>query len=605
MEDTTMQNRCDDALLVMLLLQLDGQHLGGVHLRCRDAELSQRWLHLYRQGLPPSAPWRRMPLQISDERLLGGMDLEVSLQQGQAVYARGLLAEVHQGHLQINMAERMPPALSARLCAVLDQHQVNVNRDGVHAIEPSDFTVIAVDEGEEDEHIPDDLLDRLGFTLRLDRLRGLLDAESEISVQDIQTLRAQLDGKLAQLSISDDTLRALCGTAMALGLHSLRSSQQAVRVACLLAVLEDADEVTSEHASRAAQLVLAPRARQLPVSEEQPEPEAEEQPQQAQDQEDPQQQESEPEPQQPQDQQQDTDTGMDEMPEELVLAAAAAAIPEQLLDKLQLQMQQRRKPSGSQGSGGLQKGAQRGRPVGIGLAHNVARQRLHIPSTLKAAAPWQQLRRKTMTRPGEQSRLRIMPDDFRVQRFQQQRETTTVFVVDASGSQAAQRLAEAKGAVELLLADCYVRRDSVALIAFRGSSAELMLPPTRSLVRAKRTLAALPGGGGTPIATGLQAAAELAGSLQKRGQHVVIVVLTDGRANIGLDGQPGREQARTDAHVCARQLASLGCSSLLVDTSARARDEGKQLAEQLQAMYLLLPRVEAQRLSAAVMQVAA
>jgi len=600
MDDTTMQNRCDDALLVMLLLQLDGQHLGGVHLRCRDAELSQRWIHLFRQGVSPSAPWRRMPLQISDERLLGGMDLEVSLQQGQAVYARGLLAEVHQGQLQVNMAERMPSALSARLCAVLDQHEVHVNRDGVNAIEPSAFALIAVDEGEEDEHIPDDLLDRLAFTLRLDGLRGLMDAGSEISLQDIQTLKAQLDDKLAQLSISDDTLRALCGTAMALGLHSLRSSQQAVRVACLLAVLEDADSVTSEHASRAAQLVLAPRARQMPVSEEQPE--AEEQPQQQD-----QPQESAPQNDQEQDvdPQQDTDTGMDEIPDDLVLAAAAAAIPEQLLDKLQLQMQQRRKPSGSQGSGGQQNGAQRGRPVGIGLAHNVARQRLHIPSTLKAAAPWQKLRRKTMSRAGEQPRLHIMPDDFRVQRFQQQRETTTVFVVDASGSQAAQRLAEAKGAVELLLADCYVRRDSVALIAFRGSSAELMLPPTRSLVRAKRTLAALPGGGGTPIATGLQAAAELAGSLQKRGQHVVIVVLTDGRANIGLDGQPGREQARIDAHFCARQLAMLGCSSLLVDTSARARDDGKQLAEQLQAMYLLLPRVEAQRLSAAVLQVAA
>jgi magnesium chelatase subunit D len=93
------------------------------------------------------------------------------------------------------------------------------------------------------------------------------------------------------------------------------------------------------------------------------------------------------------------------------------------------------------------------------------------------------------------------PDDFRVTRYKQRSETTTIFVVDASGSAALHRLAEAKGAVELLLADCYVRRDRVAMIAFRGPGAELLLPPTRSLVRAKRSLAGLPGGGGTPLAS--------------------------------------------------------------------------------------------------------
>ena len=78
-----------------------------------------------------------------------------------------------------------------------------------------------------------------------------------------------------------------------------------------------------------------------------------------------------------------------------------------------------------------------------------------------------------------------------------------------------QRLAEVKGAIELLLVDCYVRRDSVALIAFRGKTAELVLPPTRSLARAKRVLAGLPGGGGTPIASGLEAALALADRVRR------------------------------------------------------------------------------------------
>ncbi len=137
-------------------------------------------------------------------------------------------------------------------------------------------------------------------------------------------------------------------------------------------------------------------------------------------------------------------------------------------------------------------------------------------------------------------------EDFRVSRFKQRSETTTVFVVDASGSSALHRLAEAKGAVELLLADCYVRRDSVALIAFRGRRAELLLPPTRSLVRAKRSLAGLPGGGGTPLAAGIDAALALADAMRRRGATPVVVPLTDGRANIARDGA-GRARAGADA----------------------------------------------------------
>ena len=106
--------------------------------------------------------------------------------------------------------------------------------------------------------------------------------------------------------------------------------------------------------------------------------------------------------------------------------------------------------------------------------------------------------------------------------------------MDASGSSALHRLAEAKGAIELLLASCYVRRDRVALVAFRGQSAELLLPPTRSLVRAKRSLASLPGGGGTPLAAGIDVSLLLADAVQRRGGTPTIVLLTDGRANVCL-----------------------------------------------------------------------
>ncbi|MFN9139762.1 MAG: VWA domain-containing protein, partial [Betaproteobacteria bacterium] len=161
------------------------------------------------------------------------------------------------------------------------------------------------------------------------------------------------------------------------------------------------------------------------------------------------------------------------------------------------------------------------------------------------------------------------------------------------------RLAEAKGAVELLLAQCYVRRDRVALVAFRGQGAQLLLPPTRSLTRAKRSLAQLPGGGGTPLAAGLEAAHTLVDGLQRRGESTVVVVMTDGRANIDRNGQPGREQAQADASAAARRLRMTGASTVLVDTSPRPQASARELAAAMCALYLPLPHADARQLSRA------
>ena len=138
--------------------------------------------------------------------------------------------------------------------------------------------------------------------------------------------------------------------------------------------------------------------------------------------------------------------------------------------------------------------------VNVSLIHGAEASRVGVP-----AAPWQPLRR-TMAG-ADPGRVIVTPEDFRVRQYRQKREKVVIFCVDASGSAALTRLAETKGAIELMLAEAYVRREQVALIAFRGDKAEILLPPTRSLVQAKRRLAALPGGGGTPLASGLVDAA--------------------------------------------------------------------------------------------------
>ena len=209
----------------------------------------------------------------------------------------------------------------------------------------------------------------------------------------------------------------------------------------------------------------------------------------------------------------------------MVLEATQASIPPGLLALLQAAGKPVRAGASAGKVGRAQKSTQRGRPVGIFAGKPGGGARPNIVETLRAAAPWQRLRREETARAGApraaQPRVLVRIEDFRVTRFEQRSESTTIFAVDASGSSALHRLAEAKGAIELLLADCYVRRDRVALIAFRGKTAELLLPPTRSLVRAKRSLAGLPGGGGTPLAAALDAAVALADAASPPGPDAV------------------------------------------------------------------------------------
>jgi magnesium chelatase subunit D len=220
--------------------------------------------------------------------------------------------------------------------------------------------------------------------------------------------------------------------------------------------------------------------------------------------------------------------------------------------------------------------------------------------TLRTAAPWQALRRRERA-VSDESQIIVRRDDLRVARRVACSETTIVFVVDASGSAALNRLAEVKGAVELVLADCYVRRDRVALIAFRGTTAEVILPPTRSLLRAKRALAGQPGGGGTPLATAIDAAVLLAVNEQRRGIAPMLVFLTDGHGNIARSGQPGRAAAEADALAAARAVRVASLGALVVDIAPRPQERARQLATAMGARYHPLPSVEATALSRAVL----
>ena len=598
-----------DAATIAALFAVDPAGLGGVALRAPACAVRDDWLALLRTLLPAKSPMRRVPLNTGDTALLGGLDLGATLQAGRPVALQGLLAQADGGVLVLAMAERMTVGAAARFGSALDSGEVLLQRDGLDSVLPARLGLVALDEGaDEDEQLPASLAERLAFHLRMD---GQVQEEEgpQWTHEEVQAARQ----RLGRVRMAPESVQALCAAAMALGIDSLRASLFAARAARAAAALAGSDTVEEEHIAVAARVVLAPRATRLP-----PAP-AEQETEPLQEDASPPEQSANPEPEAPpespqeaqaEQKQDDTDDANSQAPDpqelaERVLEAAQAAIPAGLLASLKIGALQRAKSPTSGSAGAEQKNALRGRPVGARKGEPRAGQRINVLETLRAAAPWQRLRRSTRPPANPQApRIVVRKEDFHVTRFRQLGQTTTVFVVDASGSSALNRLAEAKGAVELLLADCYVRRDSVAVLAFRGKTAETLLPPTRSLARAKRSLAGLPGGGGTPLASAIDAATALAGQIKRKGETPIVVLLTDGKANIARDGSPGRGPATSDALAAAIQLRATGVSALLVDTSPQPQSSAEQVAVAMGAQYLALPYGGAQSLNQAVRAVA-
>jgi magnesium chelatase subunit D len=583
-----------DALTIAALFAVDPAGLGGVAVHAHAGPVRDQWLAALRALRPAEAPWRRVPLHINDERLLGGLDLAATLQAGRPVAQRGVLSEADGGVVILAMAERVSAATAARLAAVLDTGEVSVARDGVALVNPSRIGIVALDESaHDDEHLPPALIDRLAFRLDLSAvsMRDAFDADAALPADAADEV-ARARALLPTVQIDDSLVDALCAAALALGIGSMRAALLALRVARAAAALDGRAAASQDDAALAARLVLAPRATRLPAPPSPEDDSAESPPEAESDADEEDQGEDVPD-----------DTALPDAPAEalddVVLEAAQAAIPAGLLAQLQLAEAAASRGQSAGRAGAVQQGRLRGRPAGVRRGEPRGGARLNLIETLRAAAPWQTLRQRELAADAPR-RIQVRAEDFHVTRFKQRSETTTVFVIDASGSAALHRLAEAKGAVELLLADCYVRRDRVAVLAFRGDTAELLLPPTRSLVRAKRSLAGLPGGGGTPLAAGLDAATALADAIRRGGATPVIVMLTDGRANVGRDGSRGRAVAEEHAQLAARQMRVARLTSLLVDTSAQPQESARRLAAEMGATYLALPYAGAAALSTAV-----
>jgi magnesium chelatase subunit D len=525
---------------VLALLALDPAGLGGLWLRGRAGPARAAVL----AALGPFGA--RLHPGLSDEALLGGADLAATLSAGRLVERPGLLAGAR---FVLTMAERCPAALAARLAQRLD-------RGGA--------ALVALDEAAaEGEGLPAALAERLGLFLDLD---GIGAGELQQLAPDPARLAAA-QAALAGLDAAA-AVRPLAAAAAALGIGSARAVLMALAAARGAAAWRGAAAVEEADLCTAAALVLAHRSALPPDAGPEAEPPP---PDQAAD--------------PPPDAGPGAESALSEIPPELLVAAAQAALPPGLVARLRSGGAAR--TAAGSGAGARRKGGARGRPLPARPGRPGGAARIDLIATLRQAAPWQSLRRARTGR-----RLTVLPADLRIRRFEDRTDRVLILAVDASGSLAMTRLAEAKGAVERILSEAYVTRDQVALVAFRGTGAELILPPTRSLVQAKRRLAGLPGGGGTPLAAGLRCALQTARQVRTRGLAPALAVLTDGKANVTLAGGPGRAQAMAEACAVARALAAAGVPALVIDTGLRPQPALAELARALAADLVALPRAD-------------
>ena len=593
-----------DAQTTAALLAIDPHGLGGICVKSQFGSIRDAWFAFLGTQISPNAHFQKIPLQIQDEQLLGGLDLEATLQYGKPVYSTGLLAKSHGGFIVLPMAERISPHTIAHILQVVDRGEVR-HPQNTAEFTPCAFGMIAFDEGiAPDESIHPRLAEHMAFEVRLDQL-GLNDCTDSLEITP--AVIAEAKKRLLEIECDASFIESLLQSAAAFGVDSIRAGLFAVRAAKALAALRNQDAVTEDEVVDAARLVLSHRATRMPSSREEQEPD-----ESADDAEPPneEQSKSEQDPQEQDDPNQNDDRDTDanepkenmEQPsaddlEDLLIEAIKAGIPPNALAQLNTELGRANSKQGSKGQfGQLQKNANSGRPTESWRGLPKGGKRLDLLKTIRAAVPWQTMRQaeskiKLTTVNKQRSRIQIRADDLHVKRYQQRQGVVTIFLVDASGSSATQRLAEAKGAVEQLLADCYIRRDEVAMIALRGRTADVVLPPTRSLVRAKRNLAALPGGGGTPLATGFAAVNAMALSIRRKGMTPLIVVMTDGIANVTLEGVGGRERAHQDALHTARQLRAAGHAILFIDTASAPQALAEALANEMNAQYLPLPYI--------------
>jgi len=567
-----------------------------------------------------------LPVGATEDRLTGSLDIERVLTAGTTAFQPGLLAAAHRGVLYVDEVNLLHDHLVDLL---LDAAALGVNyveREGVSVRHASRFLLVGTMNPEEGELRPQ-LLDRFGLTVqvtasqdwaeRAEVVRRRLAFEADPGgfttrfSDDTAALAARVAAardRLPGVDLPDAALRQICAVCGAFGVDGMRADLVTARTAIALAAWNGRDTVTEEDIRTAARLALPHRRRRDPFDApgldeqalDEALREASPNPDPGPDDAGPDDASPDPDDAGPDDSGPDDPDGGPSGPGGLPDASTsqpsqqshqAADTPPSTPVPPAAPFRARllTVPGVGEGAPGRRSAARGpfGRTVGARLPQDRPFA-LHLPATVRAAA----LRGPHAAASGSTPLLRPAPADLREAVREGREGNLVLFAVDASGSMAArQRMRAVKGAVLSLLLDAYQRRDKVGLVTFRGTGAELTLPPTSSVEAAARRLASLATGGRTPLAAGLARAARVlaAERLRDPRRRALLVVVTDGRATSGSDA----DLARAAALLTGRGLA--GTASVVVDCEVSVLRLGlaERLAAQLGATLLGLDELEA------------
>ncbi len=605
----------DMAKQALLLLAVDPS-LGGVIIPASVGSGKSSLARAFADVLPDETPFVDLPLNVTEDRLIGGLDLEAAIAAGERVIEQGLLAKAHKGVLYVDSLSLLEATATSHVMDAMSRGAVLVEREGLSEVHPSEFMLVGTYDPT-DGDVRMGLMDRIGlivpftkqndYRARYEIVKKVMretpneDAEDEVRMLGglVQAGREQLN----HVAIRKEQIEGLVQSALALGVEGNRADVFAIKTAIASAALSGRNDVEEEDLKIAAKLVLVPRATRVPEAEAEdqeppppPPPEMEEAPEEAGQSEDDDGPDSDP---------QNKEEQTPEQIEELLMDAIETEIPESVLN-----ISMAAKSKSRSGHRGEALNNRRGRFIRSQMGE-IRSGKIAIIPTLIAASPWQKSRKNEYKH--RKDSLIIMKDDVRIKKFRDKAGTLYVFIVDASGSMAINRMRQAKGAVSQLLQSAYVHRDQVALIAFRGQMAQVLLPPSQSVERAKRALDVLPTGGGTPLASALYMGWQEAVQMRSKGiTQSMLVLITDGRGNIaynieqnGTDEprKPSKEEISKEVESFAKIIQADGVDSVVIDTQMNylSRGEAPKLAKALGGRYMYLPNAKAEQIVQATM----
>ncbi|WP_406128233.1 putative cobaltochelatase [Streptomyces sp. NBC_00989] len=533
-----------------------------------------------------------LPVGASEDRLVGALDIERALAEGVKAFEPGLLADAHRGILYVDEVNLLHDHLVDLLLDAAAMGASYVEREGVSVRHAARFLLVGTMNPEEGELRPQ-LLDRFGLTVevaasrepdqRVEVVRRRLAYDDDPAgfterwSDEESSVRARIIAArelLPSVRLGDGALRQIAATCAAFEVDGMRADIVMARTATALAAWAGRTDVLAEDVRQAALLALPHRRRRNPFDapgldenklDETLEEFAEREPRPEDDDPDP---DGGPDgsgggggqpPESDSDGPQDGDTGA--RPEageggEPQPSGTGSGEQQPVRAAEPFRTKVLSVPGIGEGAAGRRSRArtEHGRTTGARRPQG-ALTKLHLAATIQAAAPHQLAR-------GRAGRgLVVRRDDLRQAAREGREGNLVLFVVDASGSMAArQRMSAVKGAVLSLLLDAYQRRDKVGLVTFRGSAADVALPPTSSVDAAAVRLESLPTGGRTPLAAGLLKAHDVlrVERLRDPARRALVVVVTDGRAT-------GGPEPVALAGRAARLFAADGVASVVVD----------------------------------------